>query len=1481
MSELAPIRTRLSNLIRRALRIGDQARSPTVRSASGPRPEDATRPPDVSPHVHAAPQPQTLVDLSAELLNRLNSGQAYASSGELVLAEQLGQTLAGKLDVHHNPFGAQRYRDLLSPILAQLRPVDLQDATVVDLSCGSLNPFTFSFLLLMLGAERAYSIDIEPIQSVETATRAMATAAGWLLLEPHRILDRPDITLEEVLRNLKGFDLRLLATGDPAGIAPGRLIHRVEPMHTLSLANDEAGVVFSVSLLEHVNPDEGVEALRRITTPGGLGVHVLDLVDHRFYSGEVASPFEFLKIQSSEPLVQGSNRLRLPEFCALFERHGFSVERMEDWANHPPPTDKEQEQFVEPYRSMPRDIIKKTGARLFVRREGASAKRRVRRVQATDAPIQAATRSEPPPVRARDDETPDKLVYETLLATAAGARRSEYVPLDEKNRRAGHPPVKLIAFYLPQFHPIPENDEWWGKGFTEWTNVSKAVPQFLGHYQPHLPGELGFYDLRVPDVQRRQVELARKYGISGFCFYYYWFAGKRLLERPLTQFVSDAGIDFPFCLCWANENWTRRWDGQEDHILIGQSHGDDIDAAFISDIEPLLRHRNYIRIHGRPVLLVYRPGLLRDPAATAAHWREHCRKVGLPDPYLVATEAFDTLDPRTIGFDAAVEFPPNTGGRRLPSEITSALTLVNQAYAGAVYRYTDMMVIKDRQPPPYQLFRAVAPGFDNEPRRPGAGSTYAFASPASYGRWLDADCRATLAEADADKRLVFINAWNEWAEGAYLEPDRRYGYAYLEKTAKVIEGLSQPWTILFVSHDACRGGAQLVLLNFLEWLKAHASIRLKVLCLEPGEWLPRFRELADTVLLSELQDKAARAVEPDLKTQLLDFCGGMPSLIYGNSVASGRVYPSLRKLKAPIVTHFHELETSITRYAADWVDVVLAQSFHHIACSEAVRDNLVVGHGVAPTGVTTVHSSIGVSSVSVPLDEEERAALRRSLGLPLDKHLVMGCGIGMPFRKGADLFIEVGRQLRQQGRDDIHLYWIGDFPNDERDAQYGEWSSHRARLEASDAPQVTFLGVKEDPQLYLRASDIFLLPSREDPFPLVALEAAACGVPIICFDKAGGMPTFVGQDAGRVVPFEDVGAMAAEVATLSANEPERRKLGLRAREKLVSRFTTEFTAPHLLSTCHRVARQKPVVSVIVPNYNHGRYLPERLSSIFSQTFRDFEVIILDDGSSDNSLEVVEQYREHADVRIVRNERNSGSTFKQWLKGIDLVRADIVWIAESDDGCEPDFVEAMLEALHDPRVRLAYANSHVWNDRSLVVGDYTSTDYLQSLSPTKWTQSYQVSAEQEINDGLGVKNTILSASSVMFKKFELSAGVRTQLETMKIAGDWYFFIHAIAGGDVSYTPRKLNYHRRHDESVVGKLLKENRVEQFFLEFYAVQSRIFEAYRLVDGFESKWERYLRAQWNAFFPDRPFEDVNRYYPISRAREQIAKSLSKSAPE
>jgi lipopolysaccharide biosynthesis protein len=378
-------------------------------------------------------------------------------------------------------------------------------------------------------------------------------------------------------------------------------------------------------------------------------------------------------------------------------------------------------------------------------------------------------------------------IYAELIATAAGHAGGDYVPLSEENVSPGESPVKLIAYYLPQFHPIPENDSWWGKGFTEWTNVSKAVPQFIGHYQPHLPGELGFYDLRLPDVQKRQIELARQYGIHGFAFYYYWFHGKRLLEKPLDLFL-ESEEDFPFCICWANESWSRRWDDDESNVLIAQDHSPESDFQFIQDVAPILRDKRYIRINGRPLLIVYRANVLPNALQTATLWREYCIGHDIGDPYLVAAQTFWFTDPREVGFDAAMEFPPHN---TLMTNIRHTMKISNPNYKGHILDYREIIKKTTSVPDPdYKVFKTIFPGWDNEARKPERGYVFAFSNPALYKDWLLQIAKITLREPDPEKRLIFINAWNEWAEGAHLEPDRKYGYAYLQATAEVLKELS-------------------------------------------------------------------------------------------------------------------------------------------------------------------------------------------------------------------------------------------------------------------------------------------------------------------------------------------------------------------------------------------------------------------------------------------------------------------------------------------------------------------------------------------------------------------------------------------------------------------------------------------------------------------------------------------------------------------
>lgn len=342
--------------------------------------------------------------------------------------------------------------------------------------------------------------------------------------------------------------------------------------------------------------------------------------------------------------------------------------------------------------------------------------------------------------------------------------------------------VRTICLYLPQFHAIPENDKWWGKGFTEWTNVIPAKPQFDGHYQPHVPhSDVGYYNLLEPQVITRQIEQAQEYGIDGFCFYFYWFGGHRLLEKPIELFSDDKSHTMPFCLCWANENWSRRWDGNESDVLMAQNHSDEDDLNFIKYITKYVNDSRYIKVQGKPLIVVYRPAELPDAKRTASIWRDYCLSVGIGEIFLATTNSFEKNNPQDYGFDAVVDFTPNSAGLSPSRELIESLP---PSFEGGLFNYDNLVAQSDNyNQEDFTIFRGASPSWDNTARKKNRGYIFLNSSPVKYQKWLDNSINyMTEQKQPAEDSLVFINAWNEWAEGAHLEPDQKYGYAYLEAT---------------------------------------------------------------------------------------------------------------------------------------------------------------------------------------------------------------------------------------------------------------------------------------------------------------------------------------------------------------------------------------------------------------------------------------------------------------------------------------------------------------------------------------------------------------------------------------------------------------------------------------------------------------------------------------------------------------------------
>jgi O-antigen biosynthesis protein len=1035
-------------------------------------------------------------------------------------------------------------------------------------------------------------------------------------------------------------------------------------------------------------------------------------------------------------------------------------------------------------------------------------------------------------LRRNDSATSEKInenkdIYLSDLFERGAAKMEQglhYVPKSYDALDGNQLCVRLIVFYLPQFHPIPENDKWWGKGFTDWTNVAKAVPQFVGHYQPHLPIDLGFYDLRLVDVLRAQVALAKHYGIYGFCFHHYWFGGKRLLELPVRNLLANPDIDLPFCLCWANENWTRRWDGSDDEILISQSHSPEDDIAFLEDIIPAFQDPRYIRVGGRPLLIVYRATVLPDARATVARWKEHCAKKGIAEPFLVAARTFDVLDPRPLGFDASVEFPPH---QISVVETTHKMAVVNTDYSGRVYDYREFaQAALRRREEEFLNFGCVMPGWDNDARKPGRGHTFVFSSPKQYGRWLDAECEWTVKHHNPDYHLVFVNAWNEWAEGAHLEPDRRYGYGYLNATADVlrkykndklrkykndkrpsiesktlsncgsgridVRGLTGESAekvsdrIIVVSHDAHPYGAQFIALAVTRLLKREMHLDVEVILLGKGQLKGDFAALVPIYDLSGSgpEDQVTRKLVQSLAQR------GFTRAIV-NSTVSGWIVPLFREAGIESLCLIHELPGIIRSYGLENQAKQLA-SF----AKTVVFPTRIVAEGfsqlIRPENQVIRPQGLYRRNKWRSDKKGARDKLRKRLGLAPDAKVVLA--VGSPdHRKGVDLFVDCACRILGK-RTDVDFIWLGHW----------DWVQRKAvepMLPPSPSKnRIHFVGYDSDTALYHAGSDVYALTSREDPFPSVVLDSFHVAVPVVAFAASGGAPELVEKVGGEVVsPLDTIGFSEAICRLLDTPELAQ-SIGTTAQAYVDQNFSFR---EYVFDLCDLLGVKRPRISVVVPNYNYARYLRQRLTSIKAQTCPIFEIIVLDDASTDDSLAVLDELaQEMQELRVVRNERNGGSAIKQWARGVAEAKGDLVWIAEADDFADPKFLATVGSCFVDPEVVLAYSQSQqVDANGNIIARDYLG--YVSDVDSELWRADYRREGKTEIAEALSVKNTIPNVSAVLFRRTVLTDVLKESLEQLcnfRNVHDWLCYVRVLQRGAVAFRAEALNYHRRHASGV---------------------------------------------------------------------------------
>jgi glycosyltransferase involved in cell wall biosynthesis len=950
--------------------------------------------------------------------------------------------------------------------------------------------------------------------------------------------------------------------------------------------------------------------------------------------------------------------------------------------------------------------------------------------------------------------------------------------------------IRAIVLYLPQYHAIPENDQWWGKGFTEWSNVRRGRPQYDGHYQPHIPHpDLGYYDLNDPSVMEKQAAIAKAAGIEGFCFYYYWFNGKRLLNMPTDRMLATGKPDFPFCFCWANENWTRTWDGGDNEILMAQKHSVENDEGFIWDLLPAFRDHRYIRVAGKPLLVVYRPSLLPNVRHTTNRWREICREEGIGEIHLAFMLGFECPEPTLIGFDTAIQMPPMRAPlpdlrKELKIEKPEIFKGEVRDYQGLQRCFNPIQISKSTWP-------AVCPSWDNTARRGERAHSWIHASPENYLTWLKEVVSFLRKDRPLGARIVFINAWNEWGEGCHLEPDKKYGYGWLNATRLALtdikpSAVTAPLRVLVVGHDAARAGAQILLLTMLREWKKRDDVDFRVILLRDGPLRSDFQKTCPTMVLTDYPTEELR------KEALQKFCDFSPDVILANTVVSGPILPTLKSLGVPIVSYIHELQKSIERWAPGIImESLIANTDHFIAGAKAVATNLSKVHRVNPYDISNQESFIKTCK-KVPLTNLNR--IRKELDLRPSDKVVLGCGT-MDWRKGPDIFARTAERVLKNVPD-ARFIWIGPSATDE----FG-----RAAYAFAQEPRIRFIGEKENFFDYFLIGSAYFLSSREDPYPLVALEAADAGLPIVCFSEAGGIPDFVNNSCGRTVPPEDIEAAAQALTEILTDRDIQESLGEAARNSVRTKHDAVGSSEQVLSILKQVYCKKvkdpreclengsnPLVSVVVPNYNHAQFLPERITSIINQTNSNIEIIFLDDNSTDESIEIIETFVARDDRgRVLKNDVNSGSSFKQWRKGLREAKGKYVWIAESDDSADPELLQTLVARLEaNDKAVLATCCPRMTSLEGNDLG--IPKDWFADIGGKRWESDFSSTGKQMIAEILSKKNAILNASGVVFRN-RLGLDELADSE-MRLCGDWLFWVRLLARGDFEYVARPLNYWR---------------------------------------------------------------------------------------
>lgn len=634
--------------------------------------------------------------------------------------------------------------------------------------------------------------------------------------------------------------------------------------------------------------------------------------------------------------------------------------------------------------------------------------------------------------------------------------------------------------------------------------------------------------------------------------------------------------------------------------------------------------------------------------------------------------------------------------------------------------------------------------------------------------------------------------------------------------------------VLFVGHSAIKSGAEIMLLDILKWYDSKTNYSLDVILLSGGSLVSEYLKVSRVSPMSGIEDFERVADSGFLQNEY--------DLIYINTVVSACLLEKLSEFfgdkMSPVLLHVHEMKSVILPYVdmlMDSEEYISQYVFASDGALEDYRDTV----GIRDENAEIMYSFVPKPGICNSDIHASRIEARDKLSIGHESAVILMSGTVYE-RKGPDIFLEVASKVVSVNENCVFV-WLGEGPLLEE---------CREKIENLNLTHsVRFVGYTDNSRELVAAADIFFLSSREDPFPLVCLEAAHFAVPTVHFEGATGIERLTRAGGGCSTPAFDTSLCASLILELVQRRSQREAFGIGAKSLVVENYSLEAAMLRHLALVRRVADIPPEVSVIVPNYNHERYLARRLYSVCEQSFADIEIIVLDDASTDNSLGVVDNFKRDPRLRVIANHVNSGSPFAQWMKGLDEANGRLIWVAESDDECSANLLEKLIPAFSQSDCVISYCRTDTGNDYGLI--DSTALDSYLEETGRNFNEGYYISGQEEIDASMGFRCTLVNASSAVFRADALRRAVPNALD-YKLCGDWRVYVELLKTGSISYIPDRLNYFRRHPKSAIHALegsdvyfQERMSISEYVVTNYKVNRRT--AYKIVDDIKREWERF----------------------------------------